>query len=91
MGKHMSIGSLGICGLSIDKSTGPLTLNRLIDLSTNKQTSIYPYASYHRYKGLSSMRVGQGTKKISLISNNPIYTNTISLIWGYEGLADIKV
>jgi hypothetical protein len=54
-------------------------------------------APYHGYKGLSSMGVGQGIKSIP-DTKHPIYKHYISKhhmfdmrIFGYEGLADMKV
>lgn len=83
-----------IGGLSIDKSTGPLALCQLVDLSTNIQTSIAQIAPYHRYKGLSSIpNLARYRENILDTKQSYIYKHYVPDmgIWGYKGLADMKV
>jgi len=80
-------------------STAPLAAYRLIDLSTNRQTFPFPnmgYSPYHTNNGLSSIPNLAGYREDILDTKYPIYKHYISDmpdmgIWGYEGLADMKV
>jgi len=86
----MSIDKRGYEGLDIVDTTAFLRPVQIVRQTISNLGMVHsPIDAYHSYKGLSIAAQNGGESRS--ITNIPDITNPICLIWGYEGLADIKV